>query len=175
MEAQAQNVFVSIAIGAFASLVAAGVFLAFLRAIRPKIVICDHIARSAGVYTLKIKNPGWFQLIDLKMSLELVHVETAPPDARPLMTLKPIPLKTERWFNLSGYSKKDAEGSYAVRFAVVGDLESQWPPGLNNYLLFRVAATHSLSGFRAVFSKRFTRGAVMNGAFHFGVSCEIGG
>lgn len=167
------NILAVIATGAVASLVASGMFLAFLRAIRPRIVICDHITRSGGVYSLKIINRSRFELIDIDLRLDLVHSEPAPPDAGPLMTLKNVPLKTERLFVLSKYSGRDTEGRYAVRFAISGDLDTLWAADPEGFLLFRVAATHSLSGFRKVVSKRFTHDAIKDGNFHFGTSCEI--
>ena len=170
-----QNILAVVATGAVASLVASGMFLAFLRAIRPKIVICEHISRSDGVYSVKIFNRSRFELIDIDLRLDLVHLGPAPPKAGPLMTVKNVPLKTEHLFVLSKYSRRDAEGRYAVRFAVSGNLDTLWAANPTHFLLFRVAATHSLSGFRKVFSKRFTltQDTIQNGDFHFGTSCEI--
>ena len=111
--------------------------------------------------------------VDINLRLDLVHVGPAPPDAGPLMTQKNIRLKTDYLFVLSKYSSKDMEGRYAVRFAVVGNLDTQRAADPSSFLLFRVAATHSLSGFRKVVSKRFTQDAIKDGDFHFGSSCEI--
>ena len=167
------NTLTVIATGAVASLVAAGVVMAFLRAIRPRIVICDNITRAGIDFDLKIINRTWFALIDIDLRLDMVHLGLAEPAAGPLMTLKNIPLKTEHLFILSKYSRRDKEGRYAVRFAVDGNLDTYWAADPDDFLLLRLAATHSLSGFRKVFSKRFMRGALQNGAFHFGTSCEI--
>ena len=151
---------VFIATGVISSFVAAVVFLVFLRAIRPKIVICDCIAQSEfredgrGSHSIKVINKSLFSLIGVDLRLDLIRTHTAPPEGRPLLTVSNIPLLTEHLFDIPGYRPWDAEAKYSVRFAVLGELFQQWPDDPNNYLLFRLAATHSLSGFRKVFSKR---------------------
>lgn len=187
MEVQTQFIVTYIVTGVLSSLVAAGVFLGFLRAIRPRITICDGIARSEireeerGSHSIKVVNRSWFRLIDIDVRLDLIRRHASPPEGHPLLTVTNVPLVSSHMFDLAPCHPlwRDQEAKYAVRFAVKGNLEDYWPEDertnrLQDFLLFRVAATHSLSGFRRVVEKRFTRGAVQDGVFHFGKSCEIG-
>ena len=184
MEFQTGSVLTYLATGAIASFVASGMFLAFLRAIRPRIEICPWIERSAGrggqsEYSIKVVNKSWFRLIDIDARLDLVRRLPLPPEGRPLLKVTNIPLRTPHLFDLARYWRWDPEGKYAVRFGVEGNLEDHWladelAAEADTFLLFRVAATHSLSGFRRVVEKRFTRGAIKDGVFHFGRSCDVG-
>ena len=176
-----------LATGALGSLVASGVFLAFLRAIQPRITICPLIARSEfresgrGSHSIKVINRSWFQLIDVDARLDLVCRHASPPKGEPLLTVTNIPLVTPHLFNLAPLRPRwlDSEAKYAARFAVRGNLEGHLPEEEasgepKDFLLFRIAATHSLSGFRRVVDQTFMLGAIQAGAFHFGQSCKVG-
>ena len=169
----------SIATGVISSFVAAVVFLVFLRGIRPRLFICDCIARSEiqgdgrGTHSIKVINNSFFSLIDVELRLDRIHLHTTMPNAQPLMTAAQIPLKTDRLFSIPRYSPWDKSAEYAHRFAISGDLQEQWPQEANSYLLFRIAGTHSLSGFRKVFTKKFMHQNIRNGTFHFGNACEV--
>lgn len=185
MEVQTDVILTYLAAGAVASFVASVIFLAFLRAIRPRVTICPLIARSAvpegpGTHSIKVVNNSMFPLIDIDARLDLIRRLPLPPEGQPLLKITNIPLSMPHLFTLDRYWPWDPEGKYAVRFIVLGNLEDHWPADqrvrqAETFLLFRVAVTHSLSGFRKVEERRFMPSAVKNGTFHFGKSCDVSG
>jgi len=164
-----------IAIGVISSLVASGLFLLFLRNLRPKIQIAKKIAKAETdeglVYVFKFINRGRRNIVDIRAQLMLVTHEHVVGGA----ILKTKELKSYSALILNKYDKNDNDAHYARRFTFKEKLDEIWTDDNSQYLMFRVFCHDEVSGFGKVFSQEFRlkRASIVNGVFNYGEDLNV--
>ena len=111
-------------VGIFTGFIASGIFLLFLRNLRPNIEISPQIAytENNGIrrYTIKLINKNKRNIVDIRTELLLVRSKNVPGGA--VLNTQNVALKKDKAFILSSYDKKDVDAKYARRFVTEEDL-----------------------------------------------------
>jgi len=144
--------------------------------LKPRIEISPYIAieqdNEGNFYTFKIANKSKRPIINLKADLSLAK-STNVTDG-PIYEMWPISLRRDQVFEISGYSSKDRDADYALRFVTKTDLNKLWENDAD-IIRFRVMATDSLSGFSKCFLKEFRmkRNCLKEGTHRWGTNLDI--
>ena len=166
----------AIAIGLTSSLSASFVLLIYLRSLRPKILISPLIAKDEfeqeSRYVFKIVNVGNRDLINIKIDVELAQLVNV--DGGQIYKSKDIPLVKNYMFQLAKFDKNDSQADYAARFVTKQDLDALWQSE-HDYVVVKVIATDSFSGFSASFSHdfRIKRTSIKDGSHKWGLELDV--
>ena len=170
-----ETLLLAVLIGILSSIIASILFLWFLTKIRPQLEISDQIAKERSlegktIYKIKVINKTSHPIINIKAQLLLVTPTVVPGGI--LMETKKIPLKKSEVMYIEKFDRSDEEAKYAFRFVTYEDIENIWEN--NKELLFRIMATHSVSGFTKVFEKKYyNKKSIKEGEFKIGEEMDI--
>src|ERR1700754_1155545 len=139
----------SVFIGVLSSLIASFIFLSFLFALRPRVVISSSIARAIHegrkVFIIKMVNRTWWKLYDIHAELAHVRFENAT-GGQNVYSKSLTLLKSHIWsMNSPHGAPSDVNAEFAVLFVCLDDLDTLWSS--DSLIEFRVMAKHSFSGF----------------------------
>ena len=166
----------SIIIGVLSSLIASFLFLFFLLRKIPSIKISKYIAKETYNgeirYVFKLVNTGKRDIVDLQADLELATIVNVSGGI--IYKGKNIKLIKTQCFSLSRYDKNDKEGNYAIRFVTKENLEEYWN-NERDYMIFRVKATDSFSGFSKSFTVEYRnkRVSIKPGSHGWGLNLDV--
>jgi len=167
----------NILLGSLASLVSSFVFMYFIYGIRPNIKISDRISthindKNIREYTFKIINKTRHDIIDVKLTISVVIIESIMGGVTHYN--QHINLRRSEFFKINKYNKKDQDAQWALRFGTEDDIMSIWNEGNGGYIVVRIYARHSLSGFAKVFEKRYyVKSMIIEGAHGFGEDMSV--
>jgi len=162
-----------IIVGVLSGFIASGIFLLFLRSLRPNIHISPEIAVNNNKYTIKIINKSQRNAVDIRVELLLVQSKNVPGGS--IISTNTIQLNKDKAFILAGYDSNDTDAKYARRFNTDEDLHGMWNNKDIQYLIFRIYCHDEVSGFGKVFSSEYRtkRNSLISGQFHFGNDLSI--
>ena len=166
---------VNLIIGAIGSLIASALFLLLLFRFRPNLEISPSISKSTyddqTVYSIKVVNKGSRDVV--RLSTELLMVEPQVVKGGIGKNILQFALAKNEWFALTPTAERDGEAAF--EFITNEKIESEWGQRPNSYLIFRVYAQDSFSGFTKVFSKKYFSRTddIVVGRFGVGASMEI--
>jgi hypothetical protein len=166
----------AIIVGLISSFTASFIFLFYLKQLRPKLRISPYIAKETydgdPIYVFKVINYGSRDLVDIKLDVELAQLVNV--EGGLIYKSKNIPLVKNYLFQLSKFDKSDTHGNYAARFTTKVDINSIWESE-NDYLILKVIATDSFSGFSDSFSYSFRvkRTSIKEGSHKWGPELEV--
>ncbi|GEM_PF-4208406 len=168
----------SIVSGLISGIVASAVFYFYMHRMRPRLFICDHIAKSQdkdGVYyCFKVYNlSSKYDILDLKFEVML----KTPFNSHGGQNYKidRFTLKKENIMLIPRCSKKnETDGSYALVMTTRDDVESLWSNDAQ-LIELHVHARHSFSGATKSYAKKFyTKSAsIKSGMFTFGKTNDV--
>jgi hypothetical protein len=165
----------SLVIGAIGSLIASAIFLLIMCRVRSNLELSSKIAKTIynreTVYSIKIINSGKRDVVAIRA--ELLMIEPQVVHGGIGKNILQIPLVRDEWFLLEPISKNDDDfGSF--EFITTENIDEEWGLRPNAYLLFRVHAQDSISGFSKIFStKYYSRSDIVQGRFAKGASMLI--
>ena len=165
-----------IAIGVSSSLVSSYIFLRYRLALKPSIRISDDISyysRNDRVrFEIKAINTTKAPIINVNAELSLVS--SYGIKGGKMYEHEKIQLKTEHKFQIDKFNKKDEKALFAWRFVCYENLHERWSKD-DQYLNFKIIATHSESGFSQCFEKNYydRSSHLLPGKFGFGESLVI--
>lgn len=132
---------------------------------RPNLKISDTIAVKDGVMRIKIVNRTRADLFDVQTELKLV----TPGDSGSSRTkVRGIELGREAYMGLQKYDRRDKDFEYVLVF-----LAAAPDPQANQYLRFRVSASHGMTGFREQEQQIYRVNDIYSGDFLVGNTFEI--
>ena len=164
-------------IGAIGSLIASALFLLLLLRFRPNLEISPSISKPTydgqTIYSIKVVNRGSRDVV--RLSAELLMVEPQVVKGGIGKKILQFALSKNEWFALTPTTEHDGEAAF--EFITNEKIEFEWEQRPNSYLIFRVYAQDSLSGFTKVFSNKYFSKTddIIVGRFGFGASMEISG
>jgi hypothetical protein len=167
--------FETIVVGVLSSVAASVIFLVCLYQLRPKILFSNFIADQSDngkkEFAFKILNDSRWSAVDLEIELSCITPITISNGTA--LAHEVLPLKKNSLFELPGYSKKDIDAKYALRFTTYVDLTSVCK-SQSEYLLVKIKARHAISGFTKVFTHKFSpKHVVKKGRHEFGKGLDI--
>ena len=163
-------------IGIVSGIVSSAIFYLLLRGLRPAIEISPYIAcvqqEDTCYYDFKIINKSKRPLTNIRAHASIakqVYVEGGP-----IFQTEKIPLIRDHYFEMGGFSLKDKNADYALRFATKFDLGSAWITN-SDHVKLRVIATDSISGFSKAFVQQYTtkRNSIKTGLHKFGSELDV--
>jgi len=168
---------IAIILGTLSSFVASLVFLWFVSKLRPKIKISPFISfkedEKGKRYVFKLINMTSRPIINVRCRLNIVSPKAVPKGL--IFNNINIRLEREEVFMIDKYDSNDKDANYAWRFVCRQDIGNEWIEGNGSYLIFRVIATDSFSGFSKYFSQRFytKRDSIKYGSHCFGEKLDV--
>jgi hypothetical protein len=166
----------SLIIGALGSLIASLVIVFFMYHQRPKMVISDKIAKTSygedTIYSIKVVNIGSRDAVSIKT--ELLIMEPQVVEGGVTYNILEIPLIRNEIFQIRPLSTSGDRPTGVFEFITNVDIEAEWENRSNSYLLFRLIAQDSLSGFSQVFrAEYYSKNAIISGRFGTGRNMNI--
>jgi len=161
------NILVGGVSGVTASVLASAIFWYMLYQQKPKLQISPKIAtmsedRSGNtLYAIKIINKTKTEIINVKLELcaaSVVSQTTVDGRSVPAIRLTKIAIGREQPINelmvIDKFNLNDNEAKYAQQLIIAEDINDKCNAE-NSFLLLRIIATHSASGFSKVYEARY--------------------
>jgi len=160
----------SILTGVASSIVASIVFLFFISRFRPKIEISPYIAKHEDAngtsYVFKMINKTKRPIINVRCHASLVTHKVVPGGVA--LYNNSLNLISSERYMLDKYDKKDNDAKYAWRIATKDEIEDNWNEDQSSYIVLKVIATDSFTGFSKYFSQTFY---IKRDSLKFGSHC----
>lgn len=183
----------SISTGIGSSLLASFLFWWFFYRKKPKIEISSQIAKQTDdpgstFYIIKLVNKTSSDIINVKFDLSLAKLAHHSPEAETnIYVLDALRIgrktPTSELMSINRYDKHDKKASYAIQLAVPlqsdddsGDLSVTLESLLQEqftHLIFRVYATHSVSGFSRITQRIYEIHHIKEGRFKPGATVDM--
>jgi hypothetical protein len=165
-------------IGIISSLAASGMFLFAISRFRPNLEISPVISKRIDDqgntnYFVKVINRTRSPVINIKTHMSITSPRNVAGGT--VYYLHPIKLRTSEMMELAAYDPNDQDAHYAVRFMILGDLDTAWSEAETSRVRFQIYATHSFTGFGKAFERFYyqKRTDLVEGDFKFGDSLEV--
>lgn len=165
-------IFDNLLVGIISGVVASLIFFIWIRGLKPKINISNKISKlSCGKYKVKVVNLSKFEVINVKVCMEIVEVlGDASGDINYCSQIK---LVSGDVFYLPKYNKKAASCRYARRFTTKCNLEEWFDNNGSKFIRFTIYAENEFSGIGKIFSKEYKKEDIVKGEFCKGKSMDI--
>jgi hypothetical protein len=152
------NIFADVVVGVLSSLVASFVWLYAIRSYRPKLAISTQVAKGKApdgktIYRIKVVNRSRRAAMQLQAKLSIAVGRSRPTGF--LGQRVDLSLVTAQLMALPPLDLNDSEAQYAYRFVTYDDLDMIWDPDKDEFLVFRLFATDSISGLGSFFEQRY--------------------
>ena len=171
------NDFLAFFLGFLLNFFTSAIFLLSPRKIQPFIQISGCIAQGSSSikereYMFKVVNCSKRDLIDIKA--ELFLVKPFKVDGGFIREFEELPLVKSALMEIKGISNKSNFTDYDFCFKSRVGLAEKWRMNPNYFVLFRLQATDSVSGFKKVFSQEYYNiNQIIPGEFVMGRSMKI--